>query len=116
MGESGLMEHIQGLNLPSGFTFDDIVRIMDTDSDGKVSEYEFTDGMRNLYSPNEFQRHCVVLSHLADLKYEIKLVKEALLSAQLSTDVVCQDSFFASNVTDDTPATCLSAKAQSRGK
>jgi hypothetical protein len=54
-----LQSLIRGIELPIGFTFDEMFTMLDTDGDGLLTRAEFVDGIMRLIYNSDFQRDCM---------------------------------------------------------
>merc|ERR1712216_471416 len=62
--EPSLVDALVALNLPKGCTIADLFNMVDKDSNGVLTKDEFLSGMHNIYSTNDFQRHCLIRLYL----------------------------------------------------
>jgi len=86
-------ELLQRVDIPWGFTVDDLFSMLDTSCRGKLSKSEFTTGLFHLIFSSEFQRECRSAVHQAGLKKIVIELKDHLLMhldyvhEQLKTDL-----------------------------
>lgn len=62
-GRADILDLLQHVDFPAGFTFDDLFTMLNVDGVGDVRKQEFLTGMQRLVFSNKFQRTCI--SHLS---------------------------------------------------
>merc|ERR1719282_972741 len=60
------------LNMPLGFTMEDLQAMLDEDQDGSIKHKEFVQGLQRLIYCNEFQHVCLAKLERARLLHNIK--------------------------------------------
>jgi hypothetical protein len=66
------------VELPYAFTLDDLHTLLDKDGDGELSAAEFFVGMRRLVFSNDFQRECVLVHAVQQVKRKIFEMREEM--------------------------------------
>jgi len=70
-----LTELLREIQLPFGFTVDELFLMLDEDGDGFISRNEFIGGLFRTVFSNEFQRECMLRLGQAHVKHTISAMK-----------------------------------------
>jgi len=74
---------IGSIDFPLGYTVSDLHHMLDKDHSGSITREEFIDGISRLCFSNDFQRSCVMLSAISDVKaHTTRLLKEHIKPIQ----------------------------------
>lgn len=77
-GKGHLKEKFDQVQLPLGFTFEDLHTMLDVDGSGDLSHSEFLSGMCRLICGNEFQLACTSQLMMGQIKHNIHLMRTDL--------------------------------------
>merc|ERR1711862_792395 len=73
-----LVEAFGGLRLPSEFNLHELHQMLDVDGNGWVSRKEFLSGMKRLLYSNSFQRDCLFMLNMGQIKTQVFLQMEKM--------------------------------------
>lgn len=74
-----LTELLREIQLPFGFTVDELFLMLDEDGDGFISRNEFIGGLFRTVFSNEFQRECMLRLGQAHVKHTISAMKADMI-------------------------------------
>lgn len=77
--------HMAGLDFPAGLTLSDVHTMLDHDADGSLGKAEFIDGLQNLITGNEFQKTCLMMLVMGQIKrvsVQLRDMQQDFLRAQ----------------------------------
>merc|ERR1719469_1126537 len=69
-----LVEVLRDIELPRGFTLNDIYLMFDEELGGGLSKQEFVNGMFRLLFSDDYQRSCMLQLSVAEIKRDTKLM------------------------------------------
>merc|ERR1719375_2069125 len=70
-----LIEALQCVDLPVGFSMSELHCMLDKDGDGELTKGEFGQGMKRLIFSNDFQRQCLLQLAVAQQKRKLNQLK-----------------------------------------
>jgi len=91
-GARGLFQRLlKGIDVPIGFTTEDLHTMLDADGSGCLTIHEFIGGMFQLIFSNDFQRDCLLQLSNGQLKTQVRLLSEEIQNMRSEIDMHFQD-------------------------
>jgi len=66
--DQAMLNHFRNLDFPKGFTFEDLFEMLNLDGCGDMTRKEFEDGMHRIIFGSEFQKTCLTLLGMGQIK------------------------------------------------